>query len=472
MFSSTNELAKQFSIQKRAFERSPSPDYGERLDRISRVMDFVLDEQKEIVKASVADWLHKPEVFVKALEIMTVINHGKYVRKRLKRWMRRDVRRANFPFNVTGAKAYIEYQPLGVVGVMVPWNGPVAMCMVAAIDAFAAGNRVMVKISEFSPATAEFLAATISKYFSDDEFMIVTGELDVSKAFSELPFDHLMYTGSANTAKHIMAAAAANLTPVTLELGGKSPVIVDDSADINRAAQRAVSGRLINSGQACITPDYVLIEHKNLDAFVQEAENSIRRMYPKEREGIDYIAIATDLHFQRLKSLHENTRATGAKIIEIDIGASEEKRQFSPLIVVNPPDDSRVLTEEIFGPILVVKSVPDIDAAIDYINGGDRPLALYYFGENQSNKEKVLKRTHSGGVGINEVLMQQMMSDLPFGGVGHSGMGSYWGADAGFKRFSHAKSIFEKGWFNKLATIFDPPYGALFDRFIKIGLKK
>lgn len=467
-----DDLQSQFALQREAFAAERYPGLASRLDRIRRIVDFVVDQQEAIVAATDEDWVHKPAAFIKAVEILPVINHAKAVSKRLPSWLRDERRKADFPFNLLGAKAYIRYQPLGVVGVMVPWNGPVAMAMIAAIDAFSAGNRVMVKISEYSPAAAAMLADTLPRYFDASELCIVTGEVEVSRAFAALPFDHLMYTGSAGTARHVMAAAAQNLTPVTLELGGKSPVLVDRRADLQYAAQRTVSGRLINAGQGCITPDYVLLEAPCLEAFIEAAIQAIRQLYPAELQGRDYAAIATNGHYQRMHELLDDARASGARILEIDVGATTERRQFSPVIVVDPADDSRVMQEEIFGPILVVKTVADLSAAVDYVNAGERPLALYYFGDASQAKQQLLAQTHSGGVAINEVMLQLMMSDLPFGGVGHSGMGSYWGGEAGFRRFSHAKSVFEQGWYKKVAAMMDPPYGATLEKMLKLGMKK
>jgi coniferyl-aldehyde dehydrogenase len=471
VYTDPESLQLCFSKQRAAFAKERAPDLAIRQDRIKRIVDFMVEQQDELVAATISDWQHKPVSFIKAVEILPVINHAKVVRKNLKIWMREDIRRPDFPFNMVGAKTYIKYQPLGVVGVMVPWNGPIAMALVAAIDAFSAGNRVMVKISEFSPAAAALLADKIPQYFDASELAIITGEVDVSQAFAALPFDHLMYTGSAGTAKHIMAAAAKNLTPVTLELGGKSPVIVDRDTDLAYAAQRTMSGRLINSGQGCITPDYVLLEKPLLDDFLAAAKTAVMAMYPLSAAGEDFASIATDAHFKRMHELLDDAKAKDCRIEEIDIGADASKRQFTPRIIIDPPADSRVMQEEIFGPILVIKTCKGLADAIDFINAGERPLALYYFGGDKG-KQQVLEQTHSGGVAVNEVMMQLMMSDLPFGGVGHSGMGSYWGGGAGFKRFSHAKSVFEQGWYKKIAAMMDPPYGAAIGNMLKMGLKK
>jgi coniferyl-aldehyde dehydrogenase len=470
-YTDVQTLQASFNSQRAAFSNERMPDLATRQDRIKRVVDFIVEQQGDVVAATIADWQHKPAAFIKAVEILPVINHAKVVRKNLKQWMRDETRRADFPFNMVGAKTYIKYQPLGVVGVMVPWNGPIAMALVAAIDAFSAGNRVMVKISEFSPAAAALLSEKIPQYFEAAELTIVTGEVDIAQAFAALPFDHLMYTGSAGTAKHIMAAAAKNLTPVTLELGGKSPVIVDSDTDMVYAAQRTMSGRLINSGQGCITPDYVLIEKPLLAEFLAAAKAAVATMYPFESAGEDYASIATDAHFRRMNELLEDARTKNCRIEEINIGADASKRQFTPVIIIDPPADSRVAREEIFGPILVIKTCDGLQAAIDHINAGERPLALYYFG-GEKGKQQVLEQTHSGGVAVNEVMMQLMMSDLPFGGVGHSGMGSYWGGGAGFKRFSHAKSVFEQGWYKSIAAMMDPPYGKTIANMLKMGLKK
>lgn len=467
-----SELQSVLDAQRSAQSRDPMPDLATRLERIDRCVDFLVDHQEAIVEATRTDWLHKPAAFIKAVEILPVINHARNVKKQLKGWMKGENRRPDFPFNLGGAKTHIIYQPLGMVGIMVPWNGPLSMALVAAIDAFSAGNRVMIKVSEFSPAMASLMAGTLQGYFSEEEFKIVTGEVEVSKAFAELPFDHLMYTGSSATARHIMAAASKNLVPVTLELGGKSPVLIDSDVDMNYAAQRVMSGRLINSGQGCITPDYVLLQQQQLESFVDAAIAATQAMYPVSEQGRDFAAIATDAHYARLNRLLQEAREVGCRIHEIEVGALAERRQINPAIVVNPPDNVGLMREEIFGPVLVVRTCESLDAAIGYVNANDRPLALYYFGESKANAYRVLTETTSGGAAVNEVMMQLMMSDLPFGGVGPSGTGAYWGGGAGFKRFSHAKSVFEQGWLKKIGAMLDPPYGATLEKMVAMQLKK
>ena len=459
-------------IQRESFMQDGEASIQTRIDRVERCVDFLIDNQDAIVEATKKDWIHKPDSFIKAVEIIPVINHAKSIKKNLKNWMKDEVRKPDFPFNLMGAKTYIKYQALGVVGVMVPWNGPLAMAIVASMDAFCAGNRVMVKVSEFSPRAADLLATKLPEYFDVSELAIVTGEVEVSRAFAELPFNHLMYTGSAGTAKHIMAAAARNLVPVTLELGGKSPVIIGAGADIAYTASRTMSGRLINSGQGCITPDYVLLPDAQLDEFIEQAKAAVTKMYPLDKAAADYASIATDAHYKRMHELIADAQAKSCNIITVDVGATDARRQFTPAIVVNPPEDSRLMQEEIFGPILVIKTYKTFQDAVDYVNKGECPLALYFFGDNEQEKATILSQTSSGGLAINEVMMQLMMSDLPFGGVGHSGMGSYWGGGAGFKRFSHAKSVFEQGWYKKLGAMMDPPYGNTIDKMLKMQLKK
>lgn len=465
-------LYKVFEAQRESFRDHGSPSLEERLDRIQRCVDFVVDNQDAIVDATVADWKHKPAAFIKAVEIIPVLNHAKHIKKNLKKWIKDDVRRPDFPFNFVGARTYVRYQPLGVIGVMVPWNGPLAMSLIAAMDAFSAGNRVMVKVSEFSPATAKMMADLLPHYFKEAELAIVLGEVEVSKAFASLPFDHLMYTGSAGTATHVMAAAAKNLTPVTLELGGKSPVFIAGDADMSFAAQRVASGRLINAGQACIGPDYVLLPNAELQSFSSKVVNAIKAMYPAENAGQDYASIATDAHYARMLALLDDARDHGCEIIQVDIGANPDLRQFTPTLVINPPKESRLMKEEVFGPILILSGYDDIQDAVELVNSGERPLALYYFGKDKNGQQHIVNQTLSGGVAINEVMMQLSQSNLPFGGVGHSGMGNYWGGDAGFKRFSHARSVFEQGWYGKIAAMMDPPYGANIQKVLKMQLKK
>lgn len=460
------------TAQKASWSAEGPASLESRLDRINRCKQFLLENQDDIVRVTQADWVHKPADFILAAEIIPVLNHAKHIAKNLRRWMKPDYRRADFPFNLVGAKTYVLAQPLGVIGVMVPWNGPLAMVMIAAMDAFSAGNRVMAKISEFAPKTAEFMQQRLADYFDPTELAIVTGELEVSQAFAGLPFDHLMYTGGTQTAKHIMAAAAKNLVPVTLELGGKCPIIISQSIkDLAFAARRTMAGRLINTGQGCITPDYVLITEEQRARFIDLAIEAVKNMYTEAKQGEDYAAIATAAHYQRLLAMLAEAETEGAELITIDIGASQARRQINPVLVIDPPEHLRLLQEEIFGPILVIKTVANLEDALKYINERPRPLALYYFGDSQAEKQKVIHETVSGGAALNDVMMQLMMSALPFGGVGPSGMGSYWGGDSGFRRFSHQKSVFEQGWYNKLSSMLDPPYGDNIKKMLRMQIK-
>jgi coniferyl-aldehyde dehydrogenase len=358
----------------------------------------------------------------------------------------------------------VEYQPKGVVGVIAPWNFPVNLVMGPVAGIFAAGNRAMVKTSEFTPRTAALFETVSAQYFAHDELAFFSGGADVGKAFSELAFDHLIFTGATGIGRHILHAAADNLTPVTLELGGKSPVLIGKDADIARATERVAIGKMLNAGQICLAPDYMLVPQAQEQAVVDGLKAAVSAMYPTLLANPDYTAIINDRHHQRLADWVDDARAKGATVEVVNPGgedfAGSNARKMPLHIVRGATDDMIVMQEEIFGPILPVRSYTGgIDSAIDEVNRRDRPLGLYYFGPDEGERRRVLDRTISGGVTIDDVVFHVSMEDLPFGGVGPSGMGSYHGFD-GFKTFSHAKAVFKQAKIDvaKLAGL-KPPYG-------------
>jgi coniferyl-aldehyde dehydrogenase len=377
--------------------------------------------------------------------------------------MRRDKRAVQFPLGLLGARAWVEYQPKGVVGVIAPWNFPVNLVMGPVAGAFAAGNRVMVKTSEFTPRTAALFEAVCPKYFAADELAFFSGVAEVGKAFSELPFDHLIFTGATGIGRYILHAAADNLTPVTLELGGKSPVIVGKDADIAKTTERVAIGKMLNAGQICLAPDYMLVPEAQEQAVVDGLKAAVSAMYPTLLANPDYTAIINDRHHQRLEEWVADARAKGATVETVNPAgedfAGSNSRKMPLHIVRNATDDMIVMQEEIFGPILPVRRYSGIDAAIGEVNRRDRPLGLYYFGPDADERRRVLDRTISGGVTLDDVVFHVSMEELPFGGIGPSGMGSYHGTD-GFKTFSHAKAVFKQAKLDvaKLAGL-KPPYG-------------
>jgi coniferyl-aldehyde dehydrogenase len=368
-----------------------------------------------------------------------------------------------FPLGLLGAKAEVRYEPKGVIGILSPWNFPVNLAFAPLMQVLAAGNRAMIKPSEFTERTSALMAELVGEYFTRDEVAVVTGGPEVAAAFSSLPFDHLVFTGSTATGRRVMQAAAENLVPVTLELGGKSPVIMGRSADFAKAGERIALGKMMNAGQICLAPDYLYVPEDKQDEAVAGVASGVSAMYPTLLENDDYASIVSDRHFERLQGLVEDARDKGAEVIEVNPGNEDfgnaNQRKMPLNILKNVNDDMKVMQEEIFGPVLPVMTYKSVDQAVDYINEHDRPLGLYYFGEDQGEQERVLTRTISGGVTTNDVIFHVSMEDLPFGGVGPSGIGSYHAIE-GFREFSHARSVYHQPKIDiaKLAGM-KPPYG-------------
>ncbi len=358
------------------------------------------------------------------------------------------------------ARAYVLPQPLGVIGIVAPWNYPVFLAAAPLAGALAAGNRAMLKPSEYAPRTAALLAEILHRTFPTNLVVVVNGDAAVAREFVSLPFDHLLFTGSAAVGREVMRAASENLTPVTLELGGKSPVIVTPDADLRRAAEDIAYGKLLNAGQTCIAPDYALVPSARLHAFLEAMRGAIERYYPAAAANPDYTAIINQRNYDRLRAYVDEARASGAEVIEVG-PCAPAGRKVRPALIINPPDDITVMREEIFGPLLAVKSYGDVDEAIDYVNRRPRPLALYVFGQDQRLIDRVLERTVSGGVCVNDTLLHIAAEDLPFGGAGPSGIGQYHG-QAGFDTFSKLKPVFRRRW-PGLSRLLRPPYGRVHD---------
>ncbi|MEQ8514015.1 MAG: coniferyl aldehyde dehydrogenase, partial [Chromatocurvus sp.] len=381
-----------------------------------------------------------------------------------------------FPLNLLGGRSRVEYQPLGVVGVISPWNFPVNLTFGPLAGILAAGNRAMIKPSEFTPATSELMAEMVAAAWAPEEVAVAVGGPDVGQAFSGLPFDHLLFTGATGVARHIMAAAAKHLVPVTLELGGKSPVILSRSADIDSAVERIMLGKTLNAGQICLAPDYLLVPEEKLADVVAAAQAAVTRMYPRMLDNPDYTAIVNDRHYQRLSGYLAELAERGIDTVALnpageDFSNQQESRKMPPTLIPQPPLDCAVMQEELFGPLLPILTYSDFDETIRHINSQPRPLAAYYFGSDNDEERAVLERTTSGGVCINDVIMHVMQEDLPFGGVGPSGMGAYHGED-GFRRFSHAKSIYRQTKLNigRIGGML-PPYGAATEKTIRMQVK-
>ena len=434
-----------------------------RIDRIDRAINILEKNGEKLSEAMAADFGHRSLDQSQRTDIEGSVGPLKHAKKHLRQWMKPERRKVMFPLGLFGAKGRIEYQPLGVVGCISPWNFPVNLTFSPLGGIFAAGNRTMIKPSEFTAQTSKLMKELFAEAYDEDEVAVFTGGPDVGGAFSRLPFDHLLFTGATSIAKHVMRAAAENLVPVTLELGGKSPVVIGRSADMKLAASNIMAGKTMNAGQICLAPDYVFLPEESRDEFVDSARDSVASMYPNLKDNPDYTSIVNERHFDRLNGYLDDAKAKGADLVEINPAnedfSQQEHHRIPPTIILDPTEDMQVMQDEIFGPILPVKQYKDLDEPLDYINSHDRPLGLYYFGQDKSEENKVLNHTTSGGVTVNDVVMHVAQEDLPFGGVGPSGMGSYHGID-GFKNFSHAKAIYtqSKTVSKMAAAMMRPPY--------------
>ncbi|ANC88433.1 coniferyl aldehyde dehydrogenase [Sphingomonas sp. NIC1] len=464
-------LTDILAAQRRAFTAELPVDAATRKDRLRRAAAMIRDHGDRFCSAMSEDFGHRSPHQSMVTDIAGSIAPIAYALKHVDRWMRREKRKLEFPLGLLGARGWIEYQPKGVVGVIAPWNFPVNLVMGPIAGAFAAGNRVMVKTSEFTPATAALFEEVAPRYFASDELAFVSGGADVGQAFAALPFDHLLFTGATGIGRHILHAAADNLTPVTLELGGKSPAIIGKGADLPRATERIAMGKMLNAGQICLAPDYVLVPEAQEQAVVDGLTRAASAMYPTLLDNPDYTAIINDRHHQRLTDWIDDARAKGARVEVVNPAneaiATANGRKMPLHIVRDVTDDMILMQEEIFGPVLPIVRYDGIDAAIDRINRGGRPLGLYHFGGDAAEQRQVLDRTISGGVTLNDVVFHVSMEDLPFGGVGPSGMGSYHGIH-GFRTFSHAKAVLRQPRIDvaKLAGI-KPPYGKAIPAAIK-----
>ncbi len=472
---STTEEARMADVLKRqrsAFTAALPESMAVRRDRIDRAIALLVDHKDAFAKAVSADFGHRSTEQTLMTDIMPSVGALKHAKKHFEAWGRAEKRKAMFPLGVLGAKAEVVYQPKGVVGVIAPWNFPVGMVMVPMAGILAAGNRAMIKPSEFTERVAE----VVPKYFAEDEMAVFTGGVEVGTAFSQLAFDHLIFTGATSVGKHIMRAAAENLVPVTLELGGKSPTFVSRSADQKKVGERIALGKMMNAGQICLAPDYLLVAKDQESAVIESVKSGVAAMYPTLLANDDYTSVVNGRNYERLQGYLADAKEKGAEAIEVnpageDFGGSNGNKM--PLTILrNVTDDMKVMQEEIFGPILPVMTYDSIDGAIDYVNAHGRPLGLYYFGNDKAEEQKVLTRTISGGVTINDVLFHNAMEDLPFGGVGPSGMGNYHGVD-GFKTFSHMRAVYRQSGMDiaKLSG-FKPPYGKQTQATLARELKK
>ncbi len=476
---STTETARMAAVlncQRTAFTAVLPEPLSVRRDRLDRAIALLIDYKDEFAKAVSADFGHRSTEQTLMTDIMPSVGALKHAKKHFEAWSRSERRKAMFPLGLLGAKAEVVYQPKGVVGVIAPWNFPVGMVMVPMAGILAAGNRAMIKPSEFTERVAAVFAEAVPKYFAEEEVAVFSGGVEVGTAFSKLAFDHLIFTGATSVGKHIMRAAAENLVPVTLELGGKSPTFIGRSADKARAGSRIAMGKMMNAGQICLAPDYLLVAKDQEAAMIESVKAGVAEMYPTLLANDDYTSVVNGRNRERLEGYLADAKAKGAELIEVNPAGEDFKSSNGnkmPLTIIRGVnDDMKVMQDEIFGPILPVMTYETIDQAIDYVNAHDRPLGLYYFGQDKAEEQQVLSRTISGGVTVNDVLFHNAMEDLPFGGVGPSGMGNYHGAD-GFKTFSHARAVYRQPGIDvgKLSG-FKPPYGKTARSTLARELKK
>lgn len=471
-----NRLQVVLDRQRSAFTAAMPEPQSIRRDRLDRAIALLIDHKDTFAKAVSADFGHRSAEQTLMTDIMPSVGALKHAKKHFEAWSRNEKRKAMFPLGLLGAKAEVMYQPKGVVGVIAPWNFPVGMVMVPMAGILAAGNRAMIKPSEFTERVAEVFAEVVPRYFAEEEMAVFTGGVEVGTAFSKLAFDHLIFTGATSVGRHIMRAAADNLVPVTLELGGKSPTFIGRSADKKKAAERIAMGKMMNAGQICLAPDYLLVAKDQESEVISSVVSGVSALYPTLLGNDDYTSVVNGRNYDRLQGYLADAREKGAELIEVNPGGedfSSSNGHKMPLTIVrNVTDDMKVMQDEIFGPILPVMTYDTIDSAIDYVNAHDRPLGLYYFGQDKAEEQKVLSRTISGGVTVNDVLFHNAMEDLPFGGVGPSGMGNYHGAD-GFRTFSHCRAVYRQPGFDiaKLSG-FKPPYGKATHATLARELKK
>ena len=452
-------------IQQNGFQGDMLPSRAVRLDRLKRLNLLIESHVDEFAAAISSDFGTRSRIEIRITETLFLQSGIRHAIQNLSRWMK--ARRVSTALAYRPGKSMIMRQPLGVIGIISPWNYPLQLALAPLIGALAAGNRAILKPSELTPAFSRALADGIAKTFANDEVAAVTGDASVGKLFAALPFDHLVFTGSTAVGREVAQAAAKNLTPVTLELGGKSPAIIDASCDLESVIDRIAWGKLINAGQTCIAPDYMLVPRNDVDRFVARLRISMTRLYPKFRSNPDYSAIISERHLRRLRELIEDARARGAAVIEIeplDSSVAAAARQLAPTLLLNVTDSMRVMNEEIFGPVLPIVPYDTLVEALAYINRHERPLALYWFGRNSAARDQVLAGTLAGGVSINDTLLHIAQEGLPFGGVGASGQGHYHG-EFGFRQFSKEKPVFIQSRFSG-GGIIRPPYKPSIERVL------
>jgi len=457
--------------QRKGFLYAGAPTLQQRREKLAQLRAVVLAYGRDVEEAIHEDFGNRPRHETGIMELTGVVQTIDYLSRNLRRFMRRERRHVGF-FHRSGS-AYVEYQPRGVIGIMAPWNYPFSLTMIPLATALAAGNRAMLKPSELTPRTSALMQRMLATVFSADEVAVVLGGPEVGAEFSRLAFDHLLFTGSTPVGRKVMQAASNNLVPLTLELGGKSPAVIARGQVDARAVSSIVYGKLSNAGQTCVAPDYALVHANDLERFIALYGDTVKRFYPTGPTSQDYASIVSERHFTRLVGLVDDAKDKGARVIEVGNApesAATRHRTMVPTLLVDVPDNAAVMEEEIFGPVLPVRTYRNISEVIDYVNARPRPLALYYFGPDDASRRELLQRTTSGNVGINNTLLHVAQDDLPFGGVGPSGMGAYHGIE-GFRSLSHAKGVYIQGRWS-FPRLLHAPFGRIADWALWLSLER
>ena len=462
---SSNNLELQFKALRNAYYLERFPSLATRLDRLGRIRVMLSENEAAWCDVLSQDFGYRSADQSSFADITTSIKSVNHALKNLKFWMKAERRTPDLSLRMSGAKTYVEAFPKGVVGIVSPWNFPINLALSPLVSVLAAGNRAFIKPSEATPATSALLETLVRQYFADDEVSVACGDVDVAQAFVKLPFDHIIYTGGEAVAKHIMRDAAENLVPLTLELGGKSPVIVSSSADLKLTAKRVAFGKYFNAGQICIAPDYLLIASERLDEFLKQLKDAVESA-DSSQGSADSVSIVNDRHRQRLESLVAEGESENGRVIHFS-GLNQSAYQLT--VVINPSNDAVINSSEIFGPVLLIKTIGDLSEQIVYINQSSHPLVIYYFGRSEAEFRRVACETSSGGLVKNDVIFQYANDDLPFGGVGGSGMGKYRG-EYGFKEFSNIRAVYKSGFID-VSGFVTPPYSDVFRMVNKLMRK-
>lgn len=464
-------VADIFALQKTAYAKNPYPDQRLRRDRLDRMLDMLVTEKNAICDAVAADFGFRSPENTQMFDIVPALHALKYAKKHLASWMKPARRRSSFPYNWLGGKSYVKPVPLGVVANISPWNFPVLLAISPMAAILAAGNRAMLKPSEFTPATAALLESLIAARFDADEVAVLNGGAEVAQAFTRLNFDHLLFTGSTAVAKMVAQSTAPNLVPTTLELGGKSPVVVSKTANLADLAKKLLYTKTLNAGQICLAPDYVLVPRESLQPLIALLRDEAKKMFPAGVDSPDYVNVIHARHIQRFQGYLDESRQLGNSVIDLfDAVESGDQRRLAPKLVVMNNTQGAIMRDEIFGPLLPLVAVDSWDEVMAAIAERSRPLALYYFGRDQREIAQLEQDVCCGGMVVNDLLLHFLQDDLPFGGVGDSGMGYYHGRE-GFEQFSHKKSVFVAPRWD-VGALARPPYGAAVKRLLTMELRK